>query len=254
MSYEESVANMYRHILGRQPDPEGLRDYVRLARQSGPEAVVDRLVASREYSQRFGAWGVPGSGGLRFCPPNRRSQNSGRGEQLFHATYRENDGSIEADERLDAVTTFNRLDLKNDFGLSRNQSGVRTIDRGISTLPAPGPTVVVEAWQRWMDTGIDVQARDLLFFEATGTIRLGDDDARDVATPDGAPRGNHSLDVQMLTQRAGALVGRIGHSPAFFVGSNGLVVASTVGRLYLGVNDDDFRDNLGAFEVTITIQ
>jgi hypothetical protein len=58
----------------------------------------------------------------------------------------------------------------------------------------------------------------------------------------------------MLTQRAGALVGRIGHSPPFFVGSNGLVVASTVGRLYLGVNDDDFRDNLGAFEVTITIQ
>ena len=74
------------------------------------------------------------------------------------------------------------------------------------------------------------------------------------ATPDGAPRGNHSLDVQMLTQRAGALVGRIGHSPPFFVGSNGLVVASTVGRLYLGVNDDDFRDNIGAFEVTITIQ
>ena len=105
-----------------------------------------------------------------------------------------------------------------------------------------------------MDTGIDVQARDLLFFEATGTIRLGDDDDRDVATPDGAPRGNHSLDVQMLTQRGGALVGRIGHSPPFFVGSSGLVVAPTIGRLYLGVNDDDFRDNIGAFEVTITIQ
>ncbi len=111
MSYRDSVANMYRHILGRQPDPEGLRDYVRLAQQSGPEAVVDRLVASREYSQRFGAWGVPGSGGLRYCPPNRRSQNSVRGEQLFHATYRDNGGWIEADERLDAVTTFNRLDL-----------------------------------------------------------------------------------------------------------------------------------------------
>ena len=254
MSYEESVANMYRHILGRQPDPEGLRDYVRLARQSGPEAVVDRLVASREYSQRFGAWGVPGSGGLRYCPPNRRSQNGVRGEQLFHATYRDNDGWIEADDRLDAVTTFNRLELKNDYGLSRDQSGVRTIDRGISTLPAPGPTVVVEAWERWMDTGIDVQARDLLLFDARGTIQVGDDGDRDIATADGAPRGNHSLDVQMLTQRAGALVGRIGHSPPFFVGSNGSVVASTVGRLYLGVNDDDFRDNVGAFEVTITIQ
>jgi hypothetical protein len=253
MSYRDSVSNMYRHILGRQPDPEGLRDFVRLAQQSGPEAVVDRMVASREYTQRFGAWGVPGSGGLRFCPPNRRSHGV-RGEQVFPATYRDNDGWIEAGDRLDAVTTFSWLDLKNGYRLSGGQSGARTIDRGISTLPAPGPTVVVEAWQRWMDTGIDVQARDLLLFEATGTIQVGDDAARDIATPDGAPRGNHSLDVQMLTQRAGALVGRIGHSPPFFVGSNGLVVASTVGRLYLGVNDDDFRDNLGAFEVTITIQ
>jgi hypothetical protein len=266
MPYRESVANMYRHILGRQPDPEGLRDNTRLAQQSGPEAVVDRLVRSREYSQRFGAWGVPGSGGVRYCPPNRRSQNSGGGEQLFHvlgrgpaeaghyvATYRNNDG-IEADEGLDAVTTFKRPDLKNDDRLSRDQYDSRVIDRGISTLPMPGPTVVVDAWERWMDTGIDVYARDLLLFQATGTIRVGDDGDRDVATPDGAPRGNESLDVPMLTQRGGALIGRIGHSPPFFVGSSGVVVAPTVGRLYLGVNDDDYRDNTGSFEVTITIQ
>jgi hypothetical protein len=228
--YRESVSNMYRHILGRQPDPDGLREYARLAQQSGPEAVIDRLVASREYSQRFGAWGVPGSGGLRFCPPDRRSQSRGRPE-LFHATYRNND---------------NRL--------SQDQSGGRVIDRGITPLPATGPTVVVDAWERWMDTGIDVYARDLLLFQASGTIRVGDDDAWDVATPDGAPRGNRSLDVPMLTQRAGALIGRIGHSQPFFVGSDGVVVAPTIGRLYLGVNDDDYRDNTGSFAVTITVQ
>ena len=33
-----------------------------------------------------------------------------------------------------------------------------------------------------------------------------------------------------------------------------LVLAPTIGRLYLGVNDDDFRDNVGSFEVTITVQ
>jgi len=252
-SYRDSVANMYRHIRGRQPDPEGLRDYVRLAQQSGPEAVADRLVASREYAQRFGAWGVPGSGGLRFCPPNRRSQNSGRAE-LFHVTHYNSDGWIEGDERNDAVTTVNRRDLKNDVRLSQGQFDGRLIDRGISPLPMTGPTVVVEGWERWMDTGIDVQARDLLFFQATGTIRIGDDGDRDVATPDGAPRGNQSLDVPMLTQRGGALIGRIGHSPPFFVGSDTVVVAPTIGRLYLGVNDDDFRDNIGSFEVTITIQ
>ena len=65
---------------------------------------------------------------------------------------------------------FNRLDL------DRRLSGRvwrRTID--VIVVPAPGPTVVVEAWERWMDTGIDVQARDLLLFEASGTIQVGDD-------------------------------------------------------------------------------
>jgi hypothetical protein len=90
-----------------------------------------------------------------------------------------------------------------------------------------------------------------LFFEANGIIRVGDD--RDLATADGAG-GHRSLYVPMLTQRAGALLGRIGHGPPFFVGSSRSVLAPTIGRLYFGVNDDDFRDNVGFFEVTITIQ
>jgi Phycobilisome Linker polypeptide/Domain of unknown function (DUF4214) len=285
--YERSVARFYRHILGRQPDPEGLRDYARLAQQSGPQAVVDRLVASREYGQRFGAWGVPGSGGLRFCPPTRRSLNSGRAEQLFRAMDRNNDGIIsgewqvserlfaiddwdgdgvssadeieiqpngwiEAGEWSDTVTAFNRLDLNNDDRLFRQEFGVRVIERPIRTLPMTGQTVLVDAWERWIDTGIDVQARDLLLFEASGTIRVGDD-ARDVTTANGSG-GHRTLDVPMLDQRAGALIGRIGHGPPFFVGSSRVVMAPTIGRLYLGVNADDFRDNVGSFEVTITIQ
>jgi hypothetical protein len=238
MPYERSVARFYRHILGRQPDPEGLRDYARLAQQSGPQAVVDRLVRSREYSQRFGAWGVPGSGGLRYCPPNRRSENSS--------------GWIESGEWSDAATAFNRLDLDNDNRLSQDEIARRVLDRDIGTLPMTGQTVVVEAWERWSDTGIDVQPRDVLLFEANGTIWVHDSD-RNVVTPDGAG-GHRSLYVPMLTQRGGALIGRIGHGPPFFVGSSRAVLSPTIGRLYLGVNDDDFRDNVGAFEVTITIQ
>jgi hypothetical protein len=242
MPYKESVTSMYRHILGRQPDPEGLRDYARLAQQSGPEAVVDRLVTSREYGQRYGAWGVPGSGGLRYCPPSRRSQHDHAG-QLSHATYRHDH---------DSLITFNWLAVKNDYKLARAQSGGRVIDRGISTLPMPGPTVVVDAWERWIDTGVDVYAGDLLLFEANGTIRVGKH-AREIATADGVG-GHRSLDVPMLDQRAGALIGRIGHSAPFFVGRSSIVVAPTIGRLYLGVNDADLRDNLGSFDVTITIQ
>jgi hypothetical protein len=32
--------------------------------------LVDRIVDSNEYNQQFGDWGVPGSGGLRYCGPN----------------------------------------------------------------------------------------------------------------------------------------------------------------------------------------
>ena len=161
-------------------------------------------------------------------------------------------GWIEAGEWSVTVTAFNWLDLDHDNRLSRDEFGSRVIDRGIRTLPMTGKTVLVEAWERWSDTGIDVQARDLLLFEASGTIRVGDS-AGDVATANGA-RGHRTLDVPMLTQRAGALIGRIGHGPPFFVGSSRSVLAPTIGRLYLGVNDDDFRDNVGYFEVMITIQ
>jgi Phycobilisome Linker polypeptide/Domain of unknown function (DUF4214) len=251
MPYERSVARFYRHILGRQPDPEGLRDYARLAQQSGPQAVVDRLVASREYGQRFGAWGVPGSGGLRYCPPTRRSLNSSRAEQLFRAMDRNNDGIISGEwqvsERLFAIQDWDGDGVGSANEIDIHPNGWIEAD----VLPMTGQTVLVDAWERWIDTGIDVQPRDLLLFEASGTIRVDDD--RDVATANGSG-GHRTLDVPMLDQRAGALIGRIGHSPPFFVGSSRAVLAPTIGRLYLGVNDDDLRDNVGSFEVTITIQ
>jgi hypothetical protein len=64
---QRAVANLYRHILGRQPDPAGLRMYTEIANRRGLGAVVDGLVDSQEYRQNFGNWGVPGSGGMRFC-------------------------------------------------------------------------------------------------------------------------------------------------------------------------------------------
>ena len=287
MPYERSVARLYRHILGRQPDPQGLRDYALVAQQSGPQAVVDRLVTSREYSRRFGAWGVPGSGGVRYCPPNRRGRNSDRADPFpsidgnndgiitrsrwqgsdpsftirdwngegvisgddnnnrrgpFETLDVDRNGWIEAGEWHDSVAAFNRLDLNNDNRLSRDELGARMIDRGIRTLPMTGQIVLVEGWQRWTDTGIDVQAGDMLLFEASGTVRLSDETG-DIATPNGARRGHRTLGAPMLDQKAGALIARIGYNWPFFVGSSRAVRAPTIGRLYLGVNDGDIRDN-----------
>ena len=68
--YERAVARLYRHILGRQPDESGQRAHAQGAQQSGLASVVDSLVNSQEYTNNFGDWGVPGSGGVNFCASN----------------------------------------------------------------------------------------------------------------------------------------------------------------------------------------
>jgi hypothetical protein len=65
--YERAIARLYRHVLGRQPDASGQQYWARMAQQRGFAAAVDGFIDSSEYGGNFGDWGVPGSGGLRFC-------------------------------------------------------------------------------------------------------------------------------------------------------------------------------------------
>src|SRR5688500_632486 len=74
--FERAVARYYRHILGRQPDAEGQRAHAEGAQREGLDAVVDSLVNSQEYTNNFGDWGVPGSGGVTFCANNASSNNN----------------------------------------------------------------------------------------------------------------------------------------------------------------------------------
>src|SRR5687768_17424158 len=73
--FERAVARYYRHILGRQPDPEGQRAHAEGAQRGGLDTVVDSLVNSQEYTNSFGDWGAPGSGGVTFCA-NASSNNA----------------------------------------------------------------------------------------------------------------------------------------------------------------------------------
>jgi hypothetical protein len=74
--YERAVARLYRHILGRQPDADGLRTWTRSAQQRGLPAVANGLIDSAEYDNNFGEFGVPGSGGLRYCADTPSPQSS----------------------------------------------------------------------------------------------------------------------------------------------------------------------------------
>src|SRR4030095_11276417 len=72
-----SVGTMYRHLLGRQPDPGGLDSMTNLANQRGMPAVVDQIVNSQESTRKCGHWRAPAAGGLTFCASgNNAAQNT----------------------------------------------------------------------------------------------------------------------------------------------------------------------------------
>jgi hypothetical protein len=129
---------------------------------------------------------------------------------------------------------------------------------GAGSTPTQGreKTVTVYANQPWTDTGIDVQPNMTFEITAEGTIDIGN---RARSGPDGNRDANiQTSNYPMNNQGVGALIGKIRYrdgrdSNYVFVGSRG---ASTTepneyGRLFLGVNDDYFRDNSGSYRVTI---
>src|SRR5215471_4523822 len=123
-----SVATLYRHILGRQPDPNGWNALTNDANQRGLGAVVDQIVNSQEYTRTFGDWGVPGSGGLTFCAPgNNTAQNTwsaNRAQMRFRDLDRNRNGVIERNEWRGSPRSFQMRDWNNDGVLSGDE--VRT--------------------------------------------------------------------------------------------------------------------------------
>lgn len=108
--------------------------------------------------------------------------------------------------------------------------------------------VRVDANQAWVDTGINVNRGDRVAFSASGDIMVGP----------GASAGVGGTPVLKSTQypipnaMAGALIGKIGNSAPFLIGSNTQpITMPAAGRLMLGINDDGFGDNTGSFSVTI---
>jgi Ca2+-binding EF-hand superfamily protein len=141
------VAQLYRHILGRQPDATGQRVHAELAQRSGAGAVVDRIIDSNEYDQQFGDWGVPGSGGLRFCAPNNRTASQAPvapvvpvNQRRFRGMDRNNDGVITRNEWRGSRQSFEVHDWNND--------GVLTGQEVDEAQARTGRTVEDEAFDR----------------------------------------------------------------------------------------------------------
>jgi hypothetical protein len=118
------------------------------------------------------------------------------------------------------------------------------------TVAQPG-AVQVQANQQWTDTGVTVKKGDRVAFQTSGEIRWGQSPDQ-TAGPDGnGSMRNPAYPVPVAA--VGALIGRVGNSAPFPIGSNNQpIVMPADGRLYLGVNDNEVGDNSGAFSVIVS--
>jgi hypothetical protein len=250
--YYRSVGRFYRHLLGRQPDPGGARSFAQLAQSAGPVRVINGILRSREYEQQLGNWGVPGSGGVYFCPPTQSagSWNWPERDDWFDNLDANNDNRIQPREWRRSAAAFTRLDVDNDNMLSRAEV---LGPEGFGVAPTTGQLLVVDANQAWTDTGITVRRGQTIVFDIDGDIRLSPD-PNDVARSPGALSGRRAPDAPLPNAPAGALIGRIDGSGPFGIGNLRSIQAPASGRLYLGINDDYFGDNAGQFRVMIDVR
>jgi len=87
--------------------------------------VIDRILDSNEYDQQFGDWGVPGSGGIKYCAPNGRTVTQAPAapavpvnQRRLRGMDRNNDGQITLTEWRGSRQSFDVHDWNNDGTLT----------------------------------------------------------------------------------------------------------------------------------------
>jgi Ca2+-binding EF-hand superfamily protein len=114
----EAVTYIYRHVLGREPDPNGLNTYVQRLSNGDPNPIIDSLINSPEYQQNYGNDTVPGAR-LRYCRGAAPSSaaNSATGNR-FAGLDRNGNGTIERQEWNGNRGSFDVQDWNGDGVLS----------------------------------------------------------------------------------------------------------------------------------------
>jgi len=132
-----------------------------------------------------------------------------------------------------------------------SSSAVGTSGQAQAT-PAGGKGVTVNA-NTWTDTGLTVKAGDMVSFQASGQINWGQSSGQ-TAGPEGNP-SSHSPTYPIPSLNVGTLIGKIGSSAPFGIGNNTQPIRMPAnGKLMLGVNDNELKDNTGSFTVTVSKQ
>ena len=121
-------------------------------------------------------------------------------------------------------------------------------------------SIKVSGTTAWTDSGVDVRKGQLIRVQATGDVYV----SKKILS---SPNGVDGVTVKPITKlvlrqynvtskaRHGALIARIGKKgEPFLVGAKGEVKADGSGRLYLGLNDKDLKNNRGEYVVKIAVK
>ena len=169
----------------------------------------------------------------------------------FARMDRNDDGVITRWEWQGTRREFALLDTNRDGVLSPREYANR--DTGDSVAGTSGQLITVNPTERWTDTGMWVEAGDLIDFDAEGSIQMSAN-GNDEATPAGSRLGRRANDAPLRNSPAGILIARIGNSAVIAVGDHRTARAPMSGELFLGVNDDYLQDNRGEYRVSVTVQ
>lgn len=228
-----------------------------------PAAPIIEIGLNREF--------VADRDGRLYLTANRSSYTDARG--AFTAQVRrEIDLTPRNARNRDNNNNRNEDDDSFDpFGTSGSTTPAPTrprasIDTGGGGRPVPVPMPVERVISvpgnlaRGTDTGLDLRTGDQVIISASGNITAGR--KAGVVSPEGGRISAASAlgvgTYPVPTAGVGALIGTIrltnGQlSQPFFVGSQLTFTAPADGRLMLLVNDDNFSDNSGSFDVRITV-
>lgn len=116
--------------------------------------------------------------------------------------------------------------------------------------PLPRNAIRVPANDAWTMAGVRVSKGQRLSFSTTGQVQFSGRQEH-TSGPDGNP-SVAAAGVPVAGMPVGGLIGRVGNSAPFPIGSNsGPITMPEGGPLMLGVNDSDLSDNSGSFVVVV---
>lgn len=237
------------------PSPRSAEGALIGAISNDPNAPIIELGLSREF--------VPDRDGRLYLTPNRSSYTDARGAfdvqirtELDLRSRNTSSTASRTDDEADEFDPFGTTESATPAPARRrraaggnpnnpsNTSGINpTLEKSISILGT----------SRGTDTGIDLVAGDRVQITASGTVIAGQ--RAGSVGPDGGRVGVISA-YPVPSVGVGALIGyiRLPNGQAgtpFVIGSQNTLTADTDGRLFLLVNDDNYRDNSGSFTVRL---